>query len=58
MLRYQTSQDETSAALGTHSDVVADEVLAVDFAEGEPSWGGAESFTDATIGLTFWIRKA
>ena len=57
-LRYQTSQDETSAALAMHGEVVAEEVLAVDFAEGKPSWSEAESFTDEAIGLTFWIRKA
>jgi isoleucyl-tRNA synthetase len=58
VLRYQTSMDETSAALAANSDLVADEVLASDFAEDQPSWGKADSFTDETIGLTFWIRKA
>ena len=37
---------------------MADEVLAIDFAEGEPSWTEADAFTDEAIGLTFWLRKA
>jgi isoleucyl-tRNA synthetase len=58
VVRYQTAQDETSAALAAHHELVADEVLAVDLGEGEPSWNGADAFTDEAIGLTFWIRKA
>jgi isoleucyl-tRNA synthetase len=58
VLRYLTSQDETAAALSLHRDLVADEVLAVDFAQGQPSWGEADALSDTTIGLTFWIRKA
>jgi isoleucyl-tRNA synthetase len=55
-LRYQATDDTTATALAEHSALVADEVLAVDFAEGEPSWSGA--FTDETLGLRFWLRKA
>jgi isoleucyl-tRNA synthetase len=56
-LRYQASQADTSAALAEHSELVADEVLATDYAEGEPSWSPAEPFSDESLGLTFWLRK-
>lgn len=58
VLRYRVEHEETSVELATHNELVADEVLAVDFAEGEPSWTEAGSHTDDAIGLTFWIRKA
>jgi len=58
VLRYQASQADTSAALAEHSELVADEVLATNFAEGEPSWSNADPYNDKAIGLTFWIRRA
>ena len=58
VLRYQASQADTAAALAEHGELVADEVLATDFAEGEPSWSMADPYNDKAIGLTFWIRKA
>jgi isoleucyl-tRNA synthetase len=56
-LRYQASQADTSAALAEHSELVADEVLATDYAEGEPWWSPAELFSDESLGLTFWLRE-
>jgi isoleucyl-tRNA synthetase len=58
MLRYTAVQEDTALALAEHGDLVADEVLATDYAPGEPSWVDAEPFTDESLGLTFWLRKA
>jgi len=56
-LRYLPTEDDTALALTEHRGLVAEEVLATDFATGEPTWPGARTFSDETIGLTFWIRK-
>jgi isoleucyl-tRNA synthetase len=58
VLRYRADREETGLALAEHRDLVAEEVLAADCAEGEPSWVDAEPFTDESLGLTFWLRKA
>jgi isoleucyl-tRNA synthetase len=58
VLRYVTAADETAEALATHGALLADEVLATDFASGEPDWAEASPFVDETLGLTFWLRKA
>ncbi|WP_067501880.1 isoleucine--tRNA ligase [Actinoplanes sp. TFC3] len=55
-LRWRATTAETAAALQEHRDLVADEVLATDYAEGEPQWG--TPFTEEAIGLTFWLKKA
>jgi isoleucyl-tRNA synthetase len=57
-LRWTTDNEDTVGALGAHADLIADEVLATDFASGEPEWDAAVPFTDAALGLTFWLRKA
>jgi isoleucyl-tRNA synthetase len=57
-LRYMATNKDTALALAEHRDLVSDEVLATDYATGEPPWTGARTFTDETIGLTFWLRKA
>ncbi|AGL18846.1 isoleucine--tRNA ligase [Actinoplanes sp. N902-109] len=56
VLRYTATAEETGAALWEHRDLVADEVLATDYAEGEPDWG--TPFTEEPMGLTFWLKKA
>ncbi|MCT2278023.1 isoleucine--tRNA ligase [Micromonospora chalcea] len=56
-LRYEATAD-TLTALTEHQKLVADEVLATDFTLGRPTWADATSFTDGTLGLTFWLRKA
>ena len=56
MLRYQVSAEETATALAEHAELVADEVLATDFAAGAPEWPGA--FVDESLGLKFWLHKA
>ncbi|MBF9070973.1 isoleucine--tRNA ligase [Streptacidiphilus fuscans] len=58
VLRYVASTEESSEALTAHGALLADEVLAADFAPGEPDWSDAQPFTDEALGLTFWLRKA
>ncbi|MDX6240245.1 MAG: isoleucyl-tRNA synthetase [Kribbellaceae bacterium] len=58
VLRYRPTREETALALAEHRELVAEEVLATDCAEGEPSWPDAEPFTDESLGLTFWLRRA
>ena len=58
MLRYEATDAETAAALPEHAELIADEVLATDYAAGRPDWPGAEPFADETLGLSFWFRKA
>ncbi|MEU9507070.1 isoleucine--tRNA ligase [Micromonospora sp. NPDC048170] len=57
-LRYVTSREDTALALTEHRDLVADEVLATRYTADEPAWPDAQAFTDESLGLTFWIRKA
>jgi isoleucyl-tRNA synthetase len=56
VLRYRAGHAETAAALREHAALVADEVLAADYAEGDP-WPGATPFVDAATGLEFWLRR-
>ncbi len=58
VLRYEATDAETAAALAEHGELVADEVLATDYAAGRPDWAGAEPSADETLGLSFWFRKA
>ncbi|WP_203919443.1 isoleucine--tRNA ligase [Rugosimonospora africana] len=57
-LRYLTGDEDTATALTEHGGLVAEEVLATDYATGEPTWPAARTFTDETTGLTFWLRRA
>ncbi|MEW2549418.1 isoleucine--tRNA ligase [Streptomyces sp. NPDC047002] len=57
-LRWRSTSDEVTEALTRHAGLIADEVLAQDFAQGEPEAGYGEAFTDAGLGLTFHLRKA
>ncbi|GAA1885584.1 isoleucine--tRNA ligase [Streptantibioticus ferralitis] len=56
-LRWRASDGELAEALGEHAGLVSDEVLAVDFAEGEADSAYGEPFTDEALGLTFRLRK-
>ena len=56
VLRWTATDVETAAALAEHSGLVAEEVLAVDLAEGEADWT-SERFTDDSLGLAFRIRR-
>ncbi|HET7017020.1 MAG TPA: isoleucine--tRNA ligase [Streptosporangiaceae bacterium] len=56
-LRYQASDPELLTAMAEHGALIADEVLATDYAAGPSPWPGAGEFTDDALGLTFWLRK-
>jgi isoleucyl-tRNA synthetase len=58
VLRYTTTRAETAAALEEHAALVAEEVLATDYAAGEPGWDDATAHAEEGSGLTFWLRKA
>ncbi|GIF14121.1 isoleucine--tRNA ligase [Actinoplanes teichomyceticus] len=57
-LRYGAASPELALALAEHGELVADEVLATDVAEGGPDWADASPVTDESIGLTFWLTRA
>jgi len=56
-LRWQSADPELSAALGEHSALVADEVLALDFHQGPADGSYGADFTDEGLGLSFRLRK-
>ncbi|MEV8063297.1 isoleucine--tRNA ligase [Streptomyces antimycoticus] len=57
-LRWETADEELRQALTDHAGLIADEVLATDFASGAGEEGYGDQFTDAPLGLTFRLRKA
>ncbi|MBL1097048.1 isoleucine--tRNA ligase [Streptomyces coffeae] len=57
-LRWESADEELRRALTDHAGLIADEVLATDFASGEGDSGYGEPFTDEPLGLTFRLRKA
>ncbi|WP_344319057.1 isoleucine--tRNA ligase [Actinocatenispora thailandica] len=58
-VRWDAGEAETSDALTEHAALVADEVLAVDFAHGTGDGNGfGRPFTDDGLGLTFRLRRA
>ncbi|WP_438494421.1 isoleucine--tRNA ligase [Streptomyces asiaticus] len=57
-LRWQSADEELRQALVDHAELIADEVLATDFAAGDGDEGYGDQFTDAPLGLTFRLRKA
>jgi isoleucyl-tRNA synthetase len=56
-LRWLATDKDTAEALTEHAALVADEVLAPDFAEGEADETYGEPFEDTALGLTFRLRK-
>ncbi len=57
-LRWTATDEATVAALTEHSGLIADEVLATDFAQGEADDADGEPFTDeGFLSLTFRLRK-
>ncbi|MDI5970264.1 isoleucine--tRNA ligase [Streptomyces sp. SL13] len=56
-VRWTASGDELAEALAEHGTLVADEVLATDFAAGEGDDGYGPVFTDEPLGLAFRLRK-
>ncbi|WP_438488483.1 isoleucine--tRNA ligase [Streptomyces sp. S186] len=57
-LRWAAADDEVRTALADHATLIADEVLATDFAAGEPDGSYGPAFTDEALSLTFHLRKA
>ncbi|MGP8302456.1 isoleucine--tRNA ligase [Streptomyces inhibens] len=57
-LRWQSADEELRTALADHAGLIADEVLATDFAPGEADGSYGPAFTDESLGLTFQLRKA
>jgi isoleucyl-tRNA synthetase len=58
VLRYTTTRDTTAAALDEHAALVADEVLATEYAVGEPESPGEPAHHEEALGLTFWLTRA
>jgi len=56
-LRWQSEREETRTALAEHTGLIADEVLAEDFTEGEADESYGEPFADEPLGLTFRLRR-
>ncbi|MFG2288907.1 isoleucine--tRNA ligase [Streptomyces sp. NPDC048595] len=56
-LRWRSTDDEVRTALTDHTGLISDEVLATDFAPGEPDDSFGPAFTDEALGLTFHLRK-
>ncbi|GAB7034092.1 isoleucine--tRNA ligase [Streptomyces sp. NPDC021749] len=57
-LRWASSDEEVRTALAEHAGLIAEEVLATDFAPGEPDGDYGPAFTDEALALTFHLRKA
>jgi len=59
-VRWATDDGELAAALATHGELIAGEVLAVSFGPGEgPDDSGAwYEHADADLGLRFWLALA
>jgi isoleucyl-tRNA synthetase len=58
-LRWSASDPEVAAALTGHADLIASEVLAVDYgpATAAPVQGASEH-VEGDLGLAFWLRRA
>ncbi len=57
-LRWTATDPAVTEALTEHAGLIADEVLATDFAQGEADGPYGEPFTDEGLSLTFRLRKA
>jgi isoleucyl-tRNA synthetase len=57
-LRWHATKPETAGALRTHGDAIAQDVLAVGFAEAEDAGASAGAVVDADLGLTVSFAKA
>ncbi|MFF2011317.1 isoleucine--tRNA ligase [Streptomyces sp. NPDC058195] len=56
-VRWTSSSDATAEALAEHAALIADEVLALDYARGEADDAYGEPFEDEGLALTFRLRK-
>lgn len=57
-LRWTSGSPETTEALTTHATLIADEVLATDYATGPADDTFGTPFKDEGLSLTFQLRKA
>ena len=57
-VRYATDAPDLAEALRAHAALIAEEVLAVEFAEGGPEDGFGPAFEDEPLSLAFHLRKA
>ncbi|ARF54885.1 isoleucine--tRNA ligase [Streptomyces gilvosporeus] len=57
-LRWTASDEDVRTALTDHAGLISDEVLATDYAQGEPDGSFGPAFTDESLGLTFHLHKA
>jgi isoleucyl-tRNA synthetase len=57
-LRWRAAKPETAEALRTHGEAIAQDVLAVEFAEAEEAAASAGAVVDADLGLTVSFAKA
>ncbi|MFF8282562.1 isoleucine--tRNA ligase [Streptomyces albus] len=57
-LRWQSTDEDVSRALAEHTFLIAEEVLATEFAQGDPTELEGPSFEDEGLALTFRLRKA
>ncbi|QHF93954.1 isoleucine--tRNA ligase [Streptomyces sp. NHF165] len=56
-LRWQSTDEEVAQALAEHAFLIADEVLATEFAQGDPAELPGPSFEDEALSLSFRLRK-
>ena len=56
-VRYVTAHAELGEALAAHAGLIAEEVLASEFAAGGAEEGFGPAFTDEALDLTFHLRK-
>ncbi|MEU9773278.1 isoleucine--tRNA ligase [Streptomyces sp. NPDC047968] len=57
-LRWTSTDAEVASALAEHAELIADEVLATDFATGDGDEGFGAAFRDEGLGLVFRLRRA
>lgn len=56
-VRWRATDPATTEALAEHAELIADEVLALDYAEGEGDTAYGAEFTDEGLSLTFRLHK-
>ncbi|BBA96759.1 putative isoleucyl-tRNA synthetase [Actinacidiphila reveromycinica] len=57
-VRWSTRDSDVATALTTHAGLISEEVLAPDFAQGDPTSDFGPAFTDEGLSLTFHLRKS
>lgn len=56
-VRWTSDSPATAEALTEHASLIADEVLALDYARGEADGSYGTPFEDEGLGLRFRLRK-